>query len=341
MLKNCSNCGGKLYFSPKDKANKCESCGSLIEIEYKYDFNKKPFEEALSVEKDEFAESVKKIKCKSCGASVILNKFQAQNNCSYCGNSTLVESKPKGMLYVDSIIPFTFTRNEAFHKLKKEIAKRFYANKKIFKNIKEENINGAYVNAFIFDMLTTSEYSGVLSYTKEIEKSNGETENQTCYKTVNGKIDKAFKNITTEANSNLEQSELFQILPFEYASAVEFKEDFMQGYMLEYQDKMFEDCVKIAEKIIRSNLERDILNKYNCDDIVKLTLNTYYNDKKYNYCLLPVYFVNTVHKDKKYQVLINGQTGKFGRIPKDKWRVFFTVLLTCGLIVALIFLFIF
>ena len=104
---------------------------------------------------------------------------------------------------------------------------------------------------------------------------------------------------------------------------------------------MFNDCVKVAEKIIRNELERELLKQYNCDKIESLSMNTNYIDRKYNYCLLPVYFVNTVHKDKKYQVLMNGQTAKIGKLPKDIWRIFLTVLLACGIVTAIILLIVF
>ena len=36
-------------------------------------------------------------------------------------------------------------------------------------------------------------------------------------------------------------------MPFEYASAVDFKEDFMRGYILEYENKMLKERVAELE----------------------------------------------------------------------------------------------
>ena len=339
MLKNCENCGGKLYFSPKDKANVCESCGSLFPLEYNYQFTKKTFDEhQISAEDDALANSMSSIKCKSCGANVLLSKYQMQTTCPYCGNSSIVKSKAKNMLYIDSLIPFNFSKTEALSKFKSTVHKRFYANKKIFKNINENAINGIYVNAFVFDIETSSSYRGVFSYTRTVKDRDGNSHTETFYKNVSGFFDKAYKNITIEANSHLDQSDLGSIMPFQYGSAVEFKQDFMHGYMLEYQDRMFNDCVKMAEKIINRDIEQRLLEKHGCTKIERLSLHTDYPDKRYNYCLLPVYFVNSEVKGKKYNVLMNGQTGKVGKIPKDKWRVFFTILLIAVLFVGAILL---
>lgn len=341
MLKNCENCGGKLNFDPKNKGNVCESCRTVFPVAYNYDFTKKPFEEAKNIPSNNISNSMKNIRCKSCGANVLLTKFQMQTNCPYCGSSTIVESDSRELMYIDSIIPFSFGKADALAKFKQTVKKRFYANKKVFKGITENDIKGAYVNAFVFDMNTTSTYSGTFSYNKSYKDKDGNTKTKTIYVDVSGTFDKSFSNITVEANSNLEQSELASILPFEYGSAVDFNEDFMYGYMLEYQDRMFNDCVGLAERIIRSDIERALLRKHNCDKIVNLKLNTNYNNRRYNYCLLPVYFVSTVVKDKKYKAVMNGQTGKVGRLPKNIGRILLTIFLVCSIIVGLILLFVF
>lgn len=339
MLKNCENCGGQLHFSPKDKGNICENCGSIFPIQYNYNFNKKTFDEhIIEPSSDELANSLRSFKCKSCGANVMLTKFQMQTSCPYCGNTSIVKSKSKNLLYIDSIIPFSFGKADALKKFKTTVNKKFYANKKIFKNVKENDVTGVYVNTFVFDMVTSSRYHGVFSYTETYHDRKGQAQTRIRYKNVSGFFDKAYKNITVEANSNIEQSELTSIMPFEYGSAVEFKEDFMHGYMLEYKDKMFNSCVETAENIIRDDIKRQLLNKHGCIKIEQLDLDTSYTDRRYNYCLLPVYFVNTKVKEKQYKVLMNGQTGKVGKLPKDKLRVFLTVFFVCLLIVGAILL---
>lgn len=338
MLKNCSNCGGKLYFSPKDKGNVCENCASIFPIDYEYKFVKKPFEENVPLDNDELLESLQNVKCSSCGANIMLNKFQMQSNCPYCGNSTIVKGKKKNLMYIDSIVPFAFSKTEALQKFKKILQKKFYANKKLFKNVTETDIVGAYVNTFIFDFNTSSQYYGVFSYTCTKTDKNGKSTTETCYKNVSGIYDRNFVDLSVEANSNLEQHELFSILPFDYTGAVVFKEDFMHNHILEYQDKMFNDCFKEAERISKKQIENDLLRKYNCDRIERLTLNTAYTDKRYNYCLLPVYFINRVVNEKRYKVLMNGQTGKVGKLPTSVLRVMLTILIAVIGVVGVILL---
>ena len=341
MIKNCKNCGGNISFEPKKKANVCENCGSSFPIEYNYNFNKKPFSENVALKSDPFAKSIKSLKCESCGANMLLNKFETQKECPYCGNTSITESRKNKLMYIDSIIPFSFSKVEALKKLKTHINTKFYVKKAVFTKATEKDIQGMYINTFVFDLLTDTSYSGVLSYTETYKDKDGKTTSKTSYKTVNGNLEKLYNNITIEANSHIEQQDLLSIMPYEFDSAVDFKEDFMHGYLLEYEDKMFEECFKTAERIVKKYIEKDILNKYHCDNIVRLSANTTYLDNTYNYCLLPIYRVSAIYKDKKYTALINGQSGKIGKMPINVWRVLLTIFLSCGLVVGIILLVLF
>ena len=239
-------------------------------------------------------------------------------------------------MHIDSIIPFAFSYKEAVQLFKKHINTRFYVNKAVFKHITDNDVKGFYLNAFVFDYFTSTKYSGVLSYTHRYKNSNGEYETKTAYKNIDGVFEKLYPNITIEASEQVEQSDLITILPYEYASAVDFKEDFMHTCILEYKDKMFSNCTEQAEKVIKKRIENDILKKYNCDAVVRLSTDTKYVDKKYNYCLLSMYRFTTIYKDKKYTAIMNGQTGKVGNLPKNIWRVLITLVIVCDFIVGIV-----
>jgi len=172
MITNCKNCGGNLVFSPKDKGNVCESCGAVIPLKYNYQFNKKPFEKNVDLDVDELASAMKNLRCKSCGANVMLSKFKVQTKCPYCDSTTIVEGKNKKLMYIDSIIPFTFGKAEALSKFKSTVRKRIYANSKIFRHLTPDNIQGAYINAFVFDINTSSSFMGTFSYCVQVKEKS-------------------------------------------------------------------------------------------------------------------------------------------------------------------------
>ncbi len=337
MINNCKNCGGKLYFSPRDKGNKCLNCGTVFPIEYNYKFNKREFSESFQLDNDPLQNEIKSVKCSACGANMVLNKLAIQATCPYCGSTSVEESKAKNLMQIDSIIPFAFTKMEALKKFKKAVNTKFYANKKIFAGITMDNVQGAYVNAFVFDYETVSTYTGTVSEEKTFKNKDGETVSKTIYKNINGTLNKTFKNLTIEANSNFEQAQLVSIMPYDYTMSVEFKKDFITGHILEYKNEMFKDCVSRAERIMENAIKNELASNYG-GTIVNLNLNVSYPYKKYNYCLLPVYFFTKEYKNKRYTVVVNGQTGKLGKLPKSGWRIFFTILLGALLICGLGFL---
>ena len=106
--------------------------------------------------------------------------------------------------------------------------------------------------------------------------------------------------------------------------------------MLEYQDKILEKCTEKAENFVKKRVSQELLKKHNCDKVDSLSLNTISKNVQYNYCLLPVYFVNKEYKDKKYRAIINGQTGKVGNLPISGWKVFLLILLSFGIVGAII-----
>ena len=342
MINKCENCGGRIFFSPKNKGNVCEKCGSVFSVEFISEFNKKGFENAVPIENDQLVNNLTNFNCASCGASVLVSKGQLKAQCAYCGDSSLVESRKTSLMFIDSLIPFSCDKEDALEAVKTKIKKNIFARKDVFKKIDINNISGTYVNAFVFDMSTFSKYDGVFSYTRTYKTNDGKTKTETVRKHVSGDFSKLYKNLTIEANSNLEQSELNSVEPFNYPSAVKFKEDFLNGYMLEYQDKSFKDCVSTAEQIINNDIKRCLLRKHNCDRIESLNLTVEYPERSYNYCLLPIYFthIKDEKKNNNYNILMNGQTGKVGKVPLSGWKIFFFIFGICAIITALILSFV-
>lgn len=334
----CKHCGAGMIFDPKLKKNICVSCNSCEDVNYNHTFSKKSFNDASTLQTDLLYKDAKNVKCKSCGANLLVNKLQITSKCLYCGSETITASSKKNLLNIDSVVPFTFGKADAIKKFKRHYAEDFSANKKIFKNLSEQDVVGLYVNSFVFDFTIFVIYNGVLAYTTKSKNSSGETYTETISKPVSGVLEKVVKNLTVEANANLEQKDLSEIMPYEYTSAVAFQKDFMNGYVIEYQDKLFNDCVSTAQGIVNEELKKDILKKHGCDQVESLDMNITYRDRKYNYCLLPVYMFNKVYKNKRYKVFMNGQSGKIGHLPKNKFKVFFTVLLTILGILGILFL---
>lgn len=335
MKNKCESCGGQLSFDPKSKSVKCFNCGLEKPIEYEPKSEKKAFVEDNEAYDADFAKALKQIKCKSCGANVLLNNYAMQSNCPYCGTSEIYEQNGEKKLRVDSIIPFAFDKAEALERFKQTVKGRFFANKQVLNHLTLEDIKATYINAYVFDFHTHSRYTCVERYYKDVKRPNGLTSTETYYKTRRGTHDEFCNNISIEVNSNLNQKEFESVLPFDYNSAVAFNQDFLTGYMVEYQDEDFDSSVVKAKEYAKSSAYQSIRSKFGTN-VDSLDVHTSFIDEKYNYSLLPVYFVSRTVKDKPKTVLMNGQTGKTGSVPLNKWKVFWAIIIGLGLLGGLI-----
>ena len=103
----CANCGGRVEFSPRDKALKCVNCESLYPINYtnekqKHSIDWIPDDKVV----DEWANTNRAYKCKICGAKVTYNRYDIATICQYCNATSLAPLKDLPGLKPEKIIPF-------------------------------------------------------------------------------------------------------------------------------------------------------------------------------------------------------------------------------------------
>ena len=156
---------------------------------------------------------------------------------------------------------------------------------------------------------------------------------------VSGEIECNLDNITIEANSNVNQQEINAVFPFDYQRSVRYSLDFMNGYILEYPNNSLDEIYQEVKKILDYSIKNKILSKHHADYILTIDLDTNITDSRYNYSLLPIYFIRVeTKKKKKYRIIMNGQTGKINSIPKSGWKIFGFILAIFGGLASIIFI---
>lgn len=340
-MNNCKNCGSTIIFSPKEKANVCVNCGSKFDIKYESWFEKRIYDDKAINPRDEDKSIcvLRKIKCKSCGAMVVLDKYHAQSICPYCGDSEIVDIKSKINLLIDSIIPFAFDSQYALEIIKKKVKTSFFADKSILTTLSKDDVYGLYINSYVFDIKSKSSYKGILRDTIRRKDKDGRSYTEIVSIPVSGDIECDLDNITIEANANVNQQEINAILPFDYHASVKYSSDFMNGYILEYPDKALNEIYQDVRNVLENNIKNKIISKHNADSILTIDLNINITDSRYNYSLLPIYFIRVeTKKKKKHRVVMNGQTGKINSLPKSGWKIFGFILAIFGGLASIIFI---
>jgi len=337
----CEGCGGNMVFNPQTQNLKCEHCGrednfiksaSVCEISL-----------GRALEDDvNSGVATTPYRCENCGASFNVSASEVSVLCPYCSTTHVVKEEDLSGIKPNVIYPFVLTKNTAIALSRKWVKRRIFAPRPYKKNLSEENLHGVYQPCFTFDSDTKSYYYGVIGErkTRTVKTSKGtRTETYIKWKHVSGNIDIFFDDITVSCGS-MSQQEFDKIMPFDKSLACVYERKFLSGFSASHYTRNVRRCWDDAKRLIDVKLRRAILNRYNCDVVQSLTVNTAHTAVTYKYVLFPVYKLNYRYNKKDYPVMINGNNGKVtGKTPVSVWRVLIAVGLVLAFVTALVFAF--
>ena len=322
----CSSCGGKVEFSPKDKALKCVKCDKLYSINYKQTTEKHPIDWVPDNGKlVQWSEQNRSYKCETCGAEIVFNKYNIAQTCQYCNSNSLVPLKDLPGLKPEIVLPFKITKEEAKTEFSARVKKRHFLPLDFKRNLPRTEISSTYISSFTFECFVEANYSGRQRITRTERDSDGRSRTVTSYRHFSGTIKHQFDNLVVEANDKINQSEIKNVLPYNFNESYDYEDDFIKGYNVSYYNQSVEQAKEVAKNDAYKEIEKMIRNKYSSID--SLTINPTYSNIKYNYALLPMYFVNFNYKNKPYTNIMNGQTGKIGgSVPRSGLQITIFVL---------------
>ena len=338
----CKTCGGELKYNPYDKNIRCVRCENV----YPFDKSKEVLQHGISGANDDrdyraWLKQNKFLKCDSCGAQIMLDKYGVADVCPYCGNHYIATTESLPGLKPDAIIPFEFSEAEAVGRFKSAVRKKFFVPNDFKKNIPANKVYGVYVPAFSFDADSVTNYSGKL-----VDEGNSVTVVRNSeygfesWNKVSGSVNCNHKNILVEASTKLTDYDLKNMQPFEFDGAYTYNQKFIVGYSVEYYQETINHCLNIAKNKMNKEIEYAINQKYRPDRVSDLSTDTTYSNQKYSYYLLPIYNLEYVYKGKKWITSMNGQTGKINdKLPLSKLKISFVTIF--GIIIFLMFCWLF
>lgn len=333
----CTGCGGSLIFDSKSQNLICKNCNSQIEIDKVNKLIKKDY----TCSSETSSIKGKSTNCSSCGALLEIKEREITKTCPYCNNNFVLELEEINGLKPDLIIPFQFDKKEAIEKFKQGVKKKHFLPNKFKKSPNFSKIDGTYISSFSFDSKTQSSYSGRLAKDESYTDSNGNRKTRTTYQNISGDKSLDFENVIVESSSQANQALFEEIKPFNInnQTVFEYNPDFIRGYLVESYDNSLSNAKVISEDLMKSRIKNAILANYRYDRVVSFNLSTNFFDNKYNYMLVPVYFINIDYKKKTYITYLNGQTGRLGEnLPKSKLKIAMLFLIPILLITAFIVL---
>ena len=334
----CPNCSANLKFNIEKQALYCDFCNNVVDP---YAISK---ERDAEEDNDEYYQ-VTTFRCPQCSGEIISEDNEAAAFCSFCGASTILDSRISNARRPQFIVPFKKTKQDCMNSYNSFMRGAFFAPTEMKSEKCVESFRGIYMPFWTY---STSKHENVTV--------NG---NRTYYRgdykytenhALSADVDMSYDNVAYDASSNFADNLSQGISPFDQTQQKQFTPSFLSGFYADTSDVDAMVYQNDAQTLIAKNAydrfkKTPGFGRYGMNDkgnIEKMKPNV---DRKF-LTMLPVWFMSIRSKDKKGEervsyTVVNGQTGKIvGDVPIsfNKYLIA-SVILSLGLFVLLNFLF--
>lgn len=351
---SCPSCGGRMRFDPESGKLKCPYCGAFKEVKAdtrkpnEYDIHSAP-----KADDKAWGDATRVMRCKGCGAEIVLTGETTADNCAFCGAPHVMEDQGSAGIAPESVIPFSITQKQAVTGFRQWIKRKLFAPSKAKKMAALGEITGVYLPHWTYDADSVSDYVGQEGHYYYVTvpvtvtrdgKSHTEMrrERRTDWRPTHGRVENAFDDVVVAGSRRLPEELLQRVRPYDLDKLLRYEPGFLSGFASEKPAVDVNAGWDEAQRIIDSRMtelaREDILSR--ADEARVTHIETQNSHVKYKLTLLPMYLSAFKFKDKSYNVLVNGQTGQVGgKAPVSPLRVAIAVLLGIALITLFYFLF--
>ncbi|MBO4415841.1 MAG: zinc ribbon domain-containing protein [Lachnospiraceae bacterium] len=303
----CPNCASNLKFDIARQSMFCDACGTVMSP---YDVTK----EADAEEREDFEVTV--FTCPQCGAQIVSEDNEAAAFCSFCGGSTILDSRISKEKRPEYILPFKRTKDDCLSSFKKMTKRAIFSPDEVkdYKDI--DSFRGIYMPYWMY----TAVKQGHVCYDvrKNISKYRGDYEYIDHFN-FDTDVDVDYTGVTYDASSSFSDSLSQAIEPFDTNQVEKFTPSFLSGF---YADTLDVDG-DVYDKQVEELTTQAVFDKLNSDAVMKGHSTTFDKAKKQlgtsvtkrTLVMLPVWFMSLRHKengkeDRVAYVAVNGQTGE-------------------------------
>ncbi|MGN1061044.1 MAG: hypothetical protein ACI4QN_04860 [Candidatus Coproplasma sp.] len=336
---SCPLCGGRLVYSPADRALKCEYCGGKGQIDMSRYGEELNFYDLINAKNNTWANDTHIFRCNNCGAKTVISKKEISKKCPFCGTTNVVQTEELCGLKPNAVLPFLLDKKQACESAVKWAKKRLFSPRKFKKTVYPEEIDGNYIPAFTFDTQTVTRYSGKLGRTKtRTKRVNGKTitESYTEWFNISGTYKMSFDDFLVQASDSVEQKDVNKLSPFDTNQSQAYSSDYLMGYSAAQYSKSGQECWEYARGVMQEEVKAAILRQYTYDKVGSFSMNMSCNDITYKYVLLPLYVGHYSYSHKLFNFFVNGRNGKVtGKAPVSPLRVGIAVFLGLAVVAGI------
>ena len=305
---NCPNCSGNLSFDIASQQLKCDYCGTQLDP---YEYQKTQDAE----QSDVFGVTV--FTCPQCGGEIMTTNVTAAGFCTYCGASTILDSRMSQEKRPAHIIPFTRTKEDCRKAYSSLVKRALFAPKEFRDPAYLDRFRGIYMPYWVYNCKMDGNLC--LKGTKEYRRGDYEI---TEHYDLTGQVNAVYEGLTHDASSSFDDTVAAAIAPFEAKKMQPFTPSILCGFYADAPDvksNVYKEDVR--EAICTDSLDRlSGVPEYRANG-VDLPDEEDFNKKLSSYGIslstdepvcayLPVWFLTYRKDDRVAYAVMNGSTGK-------------------------------
>lgn len=308
----CPNCGGNLKFDIESQLMKCEHC---LTTQDPYSTS----EDKGAGEHNDFDVTV--FTCPQCGGEILSTDTSAAEFCSFCGASTILQSRISRQLRPSHIIPFKMTKDACKKAYLSRMKCALFAPDALRDEKHIESFRGIYMPYWAYSITQ----KGPVSMKGEKSYRKGDYI-YTDHYDLEGEIDSVYYDISYDASSSFSDSISERIAPFNVRDSRKFTPAFLSGFYADTADVDSGLYRQDAVDLANSTSYRKVKNtpafsglKFPAEGnsfATNIALNTCCHEPER--VMYPVWFLSYRKDDRVAYATVNGQSGRIAAdIPMD------------------------
>lgn len=322
----CPNCNADLQFKPETQNFGCEYCLSSFTADEIKQVCARAENSIPDVDEEaamkEFSEHTSVYHCSSCGADIMAEDNTTATFCYYCHNPVILAGRLSGDYKPSKVIGFRLTRENAETIFKNWCGKRWFLPKDFRSNSTLEKMTGLYVPFWIADCDISADYQGLGKRIRTWRSGNYRYTETKEYQIIRN-ADIFTDGIPADGESKIDDLLMESIEPFDYKDAKPFSMSYLSGF---FADKYDVDKAAVFPRIRAraTSAAKSVISSSISSYSTVIPRQENYNilQTKWQYMMLPVWFMTYKYNNNIYSFAINGQTGKLaGTPPLDKLKL--------------------
>lgn len=308
----CSSCSANLKFDIASQRMLCDHCGASMDP-YEVEEKKDALESVIG--DDEYEVTV--FSCPQCGGELLCYDDTAATFCSYCGGSTILDSRISREKRPQHIIPFKKTKEQCLEAYSKVINRAYF----LPEEMRDEDYISKFRSIYMPYWMYSFEKKGPVIFKGVKRRIQDDIQYTEVYK-IETEVEAEYTGLTYDASSAFSDALSNAIAPFEWWAAKPFTPAYLSGFYADIGDvspKLYEeDARSIARNDMCRRMREDpVCQEYEVSELLEeVMLNQL---PKVEMAMLPVWFLSFRKDDRVSYAVVNGQTGEVAcDLPIDK-----------------------